>query len=135
MGRALLVLANAAIREKAIRWVQDAPADTRLTFQGPRRSLDQNSRQWWLLTALSERLVWHGQRYTPDEWKEYMLHAFRKARWMPSEDGGMIPIGMSSANLSKEESADFLTLIEEFVTRHGVHPDDDPEDDDEAGPE
>lgn len=90
MGRALLVLSSDAIREKAKAWVDKAPPLSRITFQGPKRTLPQNDRQWWLLTAISEQLVWHGQRYSPDEWKEYMMHALRKARWMPDEDGGMV---------------------------------------------
>lgn len=120
MGRALLVLSSDAIREKAKAWVDKAPPLSRITFQGPKRTLPQNDRQWWLLTAISEQLVWHGQRYSPDEWKEYMMHALRKARWMPDEDGGMVSIGMSSSNLSTEESADLLTLIEAFCARHDV---------------
>ena len=42
MGRALLVLSADDIRRKAIDWIRRAPPNTRVTFQGPKRTLPQN---------------------------------------------------------------------------------------------
>jgi hypothetical protein len=39
---------------------------------------------------------------------------------MPSEDGGMVPIGMRTSDLSKEEMGELIALIMEFATRHSV---------------
>src|SRR5690348_15445356 len=50
MSRALLVLSSREIRERGINWIRRAPADTRVTFQAPKRSLDQNSKLWACLT-------------------------------------------------------------------------------------
>lgn len=121
MGRALLVLANDAIRQKAVHWVMIAPRETRVTFQGPVRTLDQNSALWLWLTAIATQLTWRdGQRYSADDWKDYLMHSLRRARWMPDEDGGMVPIGMRSSDLSKQEFADLLELTMAFAARHGV---------------
>ena len=120
MSRALIILNSRQDREKAAGWVSRAPAGSRVEFKGPARSLDQNAHMWLWLTALSTQLTWHGMKYSPDDWKDYMLHALKAARWMPSEEGGMIPIGMRSSDLSKSEMGDLLELIMAFAARHDV---------------
>lgn len=118
MGRAVLILPRGA--PQALEWIKRAPAGTRVTFQGPKRTLPQNDRMWAILTAVSTQLVWHGQRYAPEEWKDYFMHAYRGEKWMPSEDGGMVPIGRSTSKLSKEEHSELTAIIEAFAARHGV---------------
>lgn len=120
MGRAVLILNAMSKRLQALDWIRRAPIGTRITFQGPQRSLPQNDKMWAMLTEVSEQLDWHGQKYVPDDWKDYMMHGLRRGRWMPDEDGGMVPIGMRSSKLSKEEFADLITFIEAFGARHGV---------------
>lgn len=117
---ALLVLWNEAMKAKAKEWIDKAPKDTRITFKGPKRTIPQNDRLWVLLTIVADNLVWHGQKYTPEEWKDYFMHALRGEKWMPFEDGGMIPIGRSTSALSKEEHGDLQTLIEAFCARQGI---------------
>jgi hypothetical protein len=120
MSRALVILANPSDRAKAAHWITIAEPFTRVTFQRPQRSLDQNSKMWATLTDIAEQLTWHGQKYTPDDWKDYLMHALRKARWMPDEDGGFVPIGMRTSDLSKDEMSDFLELVMAFAARHDV---------------
>lgn len=73
-----------------------------------------------MLTEVSHQLSWHNQKYTPEEWKEYFMHAYRGEKWMPFEDGGMIPIGRSTSSLSTAEHCEFTALIEAFCARHNV---------------
>jgi len=120
MSKALLVLSSDQIRQKAAHWIAKAPQETRVTFQGPRRSLPQNDKMWSMLTALSEQLLWHGQKWSPDDWKDYMMHSLKRARWMPDEAGGMVPVGMRTSDLSKEEMSDLIALMDEFAARNGV---------------
>ena len=120
MGRAVIILAADRFRQKALAWIAKAPLGTRVTFQGPQRSLPQNDKMWAMLTEVSEQLDWHGQKYQPDDWKDYMMHGLRRGRWMPDEDGGMVPIGMRTSKLSKSEFAELITFIEAFGARHGV---------------
>lgn len=120
MGRALLILSSDAIREKAKAWVDKAPPLSRVTFQGPKRTLPQNDHLWLWLTRIAEQLEWHGQRYSAEDWKDYLLHSLKRARWMPDEQGGMVPIGMRSSDLSKEEFSEFLELVMAFAASHGV---------------
>lgn len=122
MGRALLVLWNDATRAKAIDWIRRAPPETRVTFQGPKRTLDQNSRLWACLTDLSQQLLWHGQRLSTEDWKQVMLAALKQEmRIVPNIHGdGFVQLGRSSSDLSKEEMADLMTIMEAFAARYGV---------------
>lgn len=120
MGRAVLLINSNEARDKAHLWIARAPWNSRITFQGPKRTLPQNDLMWCRLTELSERLTWHGQRYSPDDWKDYLMHALKRARWMPDEDGGMVPVGMRTSDLSKEEMGELLDLMDAFAARHGV---------------
>jgi hypothetical protein len=120
MSRAVLVLQNIASREKAARWCMTAPSLTRVEFKETKRSVPQNDMMWSLLTCVASQLEWHGQKYSADDWKDYFMHALKRARWMPSEDGGMVPIGMRTSELGVSEMADLLTLILAFGATHAV---------------
>jgi hypothetical protein len=120
LSRAVLVLHSDEIRRKAVDWILRSEKDTRVEFYGPKRTLPQNARQWGLLTCISQQLVWHGQRYSKEDWRDFMMAAYRGHKWMPGEDGGMIPIGRSTSKLSKEEHSEFTLLIEVFCERNGV---------------
>ncbi|MEL6257867.1 MAG: recombination protein NinB [Pseudomonadota bacterium] len=120
MSRAVLELNGRYDREKAANWIALAPAGTRVEFKKPRRSNEANAMMWVLLTAVAGQLEWHGQKLSSEDWKDYFMHSFRRARWVPDEDGGMVPIGMRTSDLSKEEMGDLIELIQEFGARHGV---------------
>ena len=124
MSRAVLILSSSEIRDKAIRWIRGLPDNTRIEFKKPKRSLPQNDLLWVLLTKVSQQLEWHGQRYSPDDWKDFMMHQLRKASWMPAEDGGLVPIGMRTSDLSVEEMSDLIEVIYAFCARNGVRIDD-----------
>lgn len=120
MSRHIVTLYSDTDRAKAASCITSALAGTRLEFKGPARSLPQNERMWLILTAIS-KIEWRGQRYTPEEWKDYMMHAYRGEKWMPAEDGGMVPIGRSTSDLSKEEFGELMTLMEAFCARQNIN--------------
>lgn len=122
MARAFLVLANDIFRQRAIDWIKAAPKDTRVEFKGPKRSLDQNSRLWACLTDIAQQVDWHGVKLTPDDWKLLFLDALkRELRIVPNLDGnGFVNLGRSSSDLSKQEFADLLELIQAFAAEKGV---------------
>ena len=107
-------------RDWCLHAIVAAPDLAQVTIAEPARSLKQNAALWAALTDISEQLLWHGQRYSEDDWKDYFMHALRKARWMPFEDGGMVPIGMRTSRLSHKDFGDLLTVAHEFGARHGV---------------
>lgn len=122
MSRALLVLSTPALREKAAHWARIAPEGSRVTFQGPKRTLPQNDRQWWLLTLVATQKTHAGRRLQPEQWKRLFLDLLnRQADLVPSLEGdGFVNIGNSSSDLSTQEHSDFTTIIEEWAARHGV---------------
>ena len=120
MSRDLITLRSESDRAVALRKLMIAPFGTRIQFLDKKRSVEQNSRLWEILACISEQLDWHGQKYTPEEWKDFGMHAFRGEKWMPAEEGGMIPIGRATSKLSKDEFGDFMALLEAFCARHNV---------------
>ena len=120
MSRWHITISSEAARKRACEWVSKAPDGYRITVQSVQRTKKQNDRQWPMLSAISTQLVWHGRRYTPEQWRDYFMHQLNGGAFMPDEDGGMIPIGRSSSNLDKEEHSLFQDLIEAFAERHGV---------------
>lgn len=121
MSRALVVLAGDRERQRAHAWIAKAPVNSRVELKGPRRSLPQNDRMWAMLTDIASQVTWvDGRKYPPEDWKDYLMHALRKSRWMPDEDGGYVPIGMHSSELSKAEMGELQDLMEAFGASHGV---------------
>lgn len=122
MSRAVLILVNETIRDKAILWCHDAPEKTRVEFKAPQRSLPQNARMWAMLTDVAAQLRWHGLKLTPDDWKLIFLDALkREVRMVPNLDGnGFVSLGRSSSDLSAAEMGDLMELIAAFGAQHGV---------------
>lgn len=122
MSRALLVLAGQRERARALDWVRRAPVNTRVTFQGPKRTLDQNAKLWAMLTEVAMQTTWHGQRLTADDWKTLFLAALKsEMRMVPNINGdGWVQLGRSSSDLSREEFSDLIEIIHMFGARAGV---------------
>lgn len=120
MSRYLLTIRTEKDRAKAADWLARLPLGWRVEFKETKRSVPQNDRMWAMLTEISTQLVWHGHRYSPEDWKDYFMHALNGGRFMPSEDGGMIPIGRSTSKLGKQEHSLLTEIMEAFAERHGV---------------
>lgn len=118
--RYLLVIRNESDRTKALEWVKKIPFGWRLEVKETKRTVPQNDRMWAMLTEVSTQLEWHGQRYTPEQWKDYFMHALGGGSFMPAEDGGMIPIGRSTSKLGKQEHSLLTEIIEGFAERNSV---------------
>ena len=122
MSRAVISIVSEADRARAAKWVSQAPIGTRLEFKKAKRSTDQNSRMWAMLTEVSVQLPWHGLKLSPDDWKLIFLDALkRELRTVPNIDGtGFVNLGQSSSDLSKVEMSDLITLIDAFGASHGI---------------
>jgi hypothetical protein len=122
MTRATLILANAAVRQRAAHWCTVAPVGTRLDFKAPKRTLPQNARFWAMLTDVAQQVPWHGLKLSADDWKIVFLDSLkREVRMVPNIDGnGFVQLGRSSSDLSKEEMGMLMELIAAFGANHGV---------------
>lgn len=120
MSRWQITLWNKRSRERVIEEIMNAKNGTRVQLLETKRTVPQNDRMWAMLTCISDQLLWHGQHYTSDDWKDYFMHELNNGRWMPAEGGGMVPIGRSTSNLGKQEHSLLTELIEAFAERNGV---------------
>lgn len=120
MSRALLTLRTIADRDRACRWVRQAPIGSRVEFKSPRRTLPQNDRMWAMLTEIARQVDWYGQKLTADDWKDVFTASLRRAHVVPGLDGGFVPLGMRTSDMSKQEMGELITLIEAFGAEHGV---------------
>jgi hypothetical protein len=122
MSRAIVTINREFDRMRAANWINTAPIGTRVEFKASKRSIPQNDRMWAMLTDVATQLAHHGQRLTANQWKLLFLDALgRESVAVPALDGkGIVSLGMSSSDLSKEEMSDLIEFIAEFGTRHGV---------------
>jgi len=111
---------NGRTREKLRAWLDRAPDGMILEFRESKRSLDQNAKLWPMLTDISLQLEWHGQHYPPEDWKDFLMHQLRGGRWMPAEDGGMVPVGFRTSELTKAEFSDLIEVVYAFGARTGI---------------
>lgn len=121
MSRALLIIANDQVRARAMDWVKRAPLGTRVSYEGPKRTVPQSDRFHAMLTDVANQVDWYGRKWPMEDWKDWFKHMLKvEARWMPGEDGAPVPIGWSSASWTKETMSDAMELIEAFGARYGV---------------
>jgi hypothetical protein len=122
MSRALLVLANDIVRERAINWIRKLPKDTRVEFKAPKRSLDQNSLMWVLLGHVAAQKEHCGRKYNSDQWKCIFMHACgQEVQFIPSLDGStFIPWGNRSSDLSVGEMTELIEYILSWGAQNGV---------------
>ena len=122
MSRAVVLLNSAAERGRVAKWAMTAPPGTRVEFKEAKRSTEQNSRMWAMLTDVSKQVKHHDRVYSPEDWKCLFMHALgREVRFLPSLDGqGFVPIGYRSSDLSKGEMTELMDLMEAWGAEHGV---------------
>lgn len=113
MTRALVTIHGKADRERVAKWAMQAPFGTRVEFKATKRTLPQNDRFWAMLTDISCQVEHCGRKYTPDIWKHIMMQAWgREVRFIPTLSGdGVIPIPLSSSELSKVEMSDLIEFM------------------------
>jgi hypothetical protein len=86
-------------RRRAADWCMKAPVGTRIEFKAAKRTVEQNSLMWALLTDVATQATHLGNRYTPDQWKVLFMHACgREVQFLPGLDGKTsLPWGQSSS--------------------------------------
>lgn len=122
MARALLILSNPTIRERAIAWIKNAPDFTRVEFKEPKRTVPQNDRMWAMLTEIASKALLGGNRYSTGEWKCIFLDALgQEIKFLPKLEGnGFVPIGHRSSDLSVKEMSDLMELMTAWCTNNGI---------------
>jgi len=116
-----IILRNDYQRMQAHRLIDQSPHGAILNVKPARRTTDQNSLMWALLSEIS-RAKPEGRSLTPDVWKALFLHALdHSQRFEMALDGkGMVPVGFRSSRLSKEQFSALIDTIHEYAARHGI---------------
>ncbi len=91
-----------------------------VTLGRPKRSLDQNSKLWPMLSDVSNQVDWYGYKLTQDEWKQVFTAALKKQKTVPGLEGGFVVLGASTSKMDKEEFSDLINLIYAFGDERGV---------------
>jgi len=121
MSRALITIHGAADRGRVVQLASQAPTGTRVEFKKAKRTLPQNDLLWGRLTDVSRQVDWHGQKLTPTDWKDVFTAALRESRVVPGIDPGtFVVLGLHTSDMTKEEMAELLDLIDAFAAERGV---------------
>lgn len=110
-------------KQSAILAIQSVPLDQNLAVRivKKNRTLEQNSLLWALLTEVSEQVVWHGRKLTPENWKDMFSASLKKMDVVPNLDGdGFVILGQSTSRMTVSQLNDLIALIQVFGAENGV---------------
>jgi hypothetical protein len=118
-------LINPMIQQNAARFILDLPTCSErplmVEIKEKTRSLEQNALLWATLTEVSRKVVWHGRKLTPENWKDIFTAALKKQDVVPNISGdGFVILGQSTSKMSKREITDLIELIYAFGAENGV---------------
>lgn len=95
-----------------------------VTFKIDKRTTDQNSLLWKLLTEVSEQAEWHGAKRTPEQWKDLftgsLLAASGGLEIVPGLEGGFMILGLHTSDMTKAEMSSLVEWIYAWGAGHGV---------------
>lgn len=115
-----VILRGKSQREFAKALIDRAPTDAVVTVKEAKRSNDQNSKLWAMLSDIS-RAKPEGRCHTPEVWKALFMHACGHAvRFEHGLDGQPFPVGFRSSRLTKAQMSDLIEFLYEYGSRHGV---------------
>lgn len=85
-----------------------------------KRTCKQNSKLWPMLTDVSVQVQWHGQKLTPDDWKDLFTAALKGQRTAPGIDGKLVVFGARTSEMNTEELAELIEFIYAFGSDNNV---------------
>ncbi|ABR91759.1 phage-related protein [Janthinobacterium sp. Marseille] len=115
------VLRDNHIKQRAQHAILQAPEGYVCTIKPATRSLEQNALLWSLLSQISDQVVWHGRKLTPESWKHVFSSGLKGQQVVPGlEPGTYVVCGISTSRMSKSDLSDLVELIHSFGASHGV---------------
>jgi len=85
-----------------------------------KRSLEQNSKLWPMLSDVSRQVDWYGEKLSTDDWKQVFSAAWKKQKAVPGIDGGFVVCGVSTSKINKKDFSELIEIIYAFGADHGV---------------
>lgn len=116
-----IILHGQGQRQVAKSLIDAAPAGSVLSIRPPKRTTDQNSKLWAMISDVS-RAMPEGRRHTPEVWKSlFMAASGHSVQFENGLDGAQpFPVGFRSSRLTKQQMSELIEFIIEYGTRHGV---------------
>jgi len=115
------ILIHNTARLRALDAVKHAQDGFVVTVGERTRSSDQNALLWALLGDVSKQVVWHGNKLSPENWKDVFSASLKKQKVVPNLDGdGFVVCGQSTSKMGKREFSELCELIYAFGAQHEV---------------
>lgn len=84
------------------------------------RTNPQNNKLWALLRDISEQVVWHGQKFTDEDWKDIFTAALKGQKSAPGITGGLVFFGQRTSKMDVQLMSDLFELIYSFGAERNV---------------
>lgn len=95
-----------------------------VTFKTDKRTVDQNSLLWALLTDVSRQAEWHSKLREPEEWKDLFTASVLAAKGgleiVPGLMGGFVILGLHTSDMTRAEMGDLIDWITAWGAQNGV---------------
>lgn len=92
-----------------------------VTLGRVQRTLDQNAKFHPMIRDIKQQVDFLGLDLSEDDWKRLLLALYHKERSVPSLDlQGVVTLGMSSRNLTKENAIEFIECLYAYGTEKNV---------------
>jgi hypothetical protein len=129
LDKQVFYLRSPQIRQNLIEHIKNLPLDQskpiEVEVSPPKRTLSQNRKMWPLLHDLALQVVWYGERYDEDDWKDMITALVAKAqkqeqRTAPGIGGGVVMFGQRTSKMRVGQMVDVIEAIYWFGTEQGV---------------
>ncbi|HEJ7078240.1 TPA: recombination protein NinB [Serratia marcescens] len=129
MAKQVFYLRSPQIRQNLIEHLKNLPLDQskpiEVEVSPPKRTLSQNRKMWPLLHDLALQVVWYGERYDEDDWKDMITALVAKTkkqeqRTAPGIVGGVVMFGERTSKMRVSEMVEVIEAIYWFGTEQGV---------------
>ena len=118
-GQTVILRGNSQ-RKLAKLIIDAAPVDAVVNVREMKRSSDQNSKLWAMLSDVS-RAKPQGRRHTAEVWKALMMHACgHETQFLSGLDGEPFPSGFRSSRLSVSQMRELIDFIDAWGSQNGV---------------
>jgi hypothetical protein len=91
-----------------------------LSVRSETRSLAQNALMWSCLTDIARQVEWHGQRLSPEDWKDMASAALKRQTVVPGIEGGFVVLGQRTSDMTIAEMSEMVSFLHAFGDQRGV---------------
>lgn len=96
------------------------PIKVEVSDWADKRSLEQNAKMWAMLADISRQVIWHGQKLTPENWKDMITAALNGQKSAPGIEGGVVFFGARTSKMSIKQMSDVIEYAYYFGAEKGV---------------